>query len=167
MSHLMVLMLYTNCDELQCKFKKHGTRKLSSSESINNIKSRNIEIANWFRLLYEAVMVFGNDTTKNDLIYHGLNVTLLFDQFSPNFVTPISTTTCLTVAHRFGENGIILALKPNGTREDVYFPVRWISTFPEEEEYLFVEATNLNIVDIREYSQIRISNISYLRAKKK
>eukprot|EP01084_Bolivina_argentea_P163594 284565_1 len=62
-SHLMVLLTYTNYTDLQFVFKQHGTRKMNSNDSFNDIKYRNTKIANWFRLLYEVVIFFGEDTT--------------------------------------------------------------------------------------------------------
>eukprot|EP01084_Bolivina_argentea_P270595 460155_1 len=136
---------------------------MNSNDSFNDIKSRNIKIANWFRLLYEVVIFFGEDTTIKDPIkYHGISTKLLFDEFSPNFKSPISTTISLAVAQRFAEGGIIVALHPNGSREDISFSVEWLSTYPEELEYLFVEAVNLTIVDIR--VNVKIDNSLYIQA---
>eukprot|EP01084_Bolivina_argentea_P270594 460154_1 len=139
---------------------------MNSNDSFNDIKSRNIKIANWFRLLYEVVIFFGEDTTIKDPIkYHGISTKLLFDEFSPNFHSPISTTTDFDVAQRFGLGGIIVALHPNGSREDISFFVKWLSAHPEEEEYLFVEAVNLNIVNIRYICDKKLLNNSlYIRA---
>eukprot|EP01084_Bolivina_argentea_P270593 460153_1 len=136
---------------------------MNSNDSFNDIKSRNIKIANWFRLLYEVVIFFGDDTTIKDYKkYHGINTKLLFDEFSPNFKSPISTTTSLAVAQGFGFGGIIVALHPNGSREDISFSVKWLSIHPEEEEYLFVEAFNLTIVDIRD--NVYVDNGPYILA---
>eukprot|EP01083_Nonionella_stella_P023106 63903_1 len=162
--HMMVLKLYTNDSTLQFKFKKHGTRKIAQSDSVKNIKDRNTEIAHWFRLLYESVLMFGAETKRTDTFYHGVSVPLLFDQLSPRFNAPISTTVTRSVALRFGENGIVVALKPNRSRPDMYFDVRWLSAFPQEDERLIVDASNLDIANIREYRDTTVNNTKYVSA---
>eukprot|EP01083_Nonionella_stella_P035167 96065_1 len=168
MPHLLVLMLYTNMTELQFKFKKHGTRKLDPTETVVDVKTRNMEIANWFKLLYEVVLFFGEPPKSSGLFYHGISIKLYFSEFAPVFNAPISTTKSLSVAQQFADGGIIIALKPtkNEAAQQCYFAVRWLSRFPEEDEYLFVFSKQLRIVDIRECerSLIMLDNTRYLMA---
>eukprot|EP01083_Nonionella_stella_P143536 446325_1 len=170
MPHLLVLMLYTNMTTLQFKFKKHGTRKLHHTESVADIKRRNMEIANWFKLLYEVVLFFGERPKSSDLFYHGISVKLYFSEFAPIFKAPISTTKSITVAQQFADGGIIIALTlakaAAYNAQDRYLAVRWLSRFPEEDEYFFTECKQLYIVDIRECerSLILLDNTYFLMA---
>ena len=129
-------MVYTNETKLQYLFKKDGCRKKDVDEDIKELAMRNIEIGNWYKLLYESILFYGNDTKLSDTFYTGLNVKLLFDSFNPRFVCPFSTTVQWEIANTFSQDtGIILNLKPiiEGI-SDKYFDVSWLSDYPQEDE---------------------------------
>merc|ERR1712190_530211 len=75
--HIMALMLYTNMDELQRKFKA-GCRFMNTNDNVDTVKQRNQQIAHWCRLLWEAITFFGESISKKQAFYHGLSCKLLF-----------------------------------------------------------------------------------------
>eukprot|EP01084_Bolivina_argentea_P006315 11960_1 len=148
-SHLMVILLYTNYDEPQFNFKKKGLRPQNKQDSIEVVKHNHSEISNFYRLLAETIMFFGDTTKPGDVFYHGLNCKLIFSQFYPKFNAPISTTTNPTVAADFcGNKGMLLVLKPDQSFPDMYFDC-WCSDLNEEQEYLFCISEHLYIKDVR------------------
>ena len=162
-SHLLSILLYTNHTELQYSFKKYGTRYSEKIKTLKRLKHENSKIGWWYIFLYQTVLFYGNDcNSKCDKFYHGLSCKLLFSSFNPRFNSPISTTTDITIAQSFAENGIILVLKPNQSTQDRYFDVCWISCYPQEKEKLFVAATDLFIFDIRYHDpkENRLHNVT-------
>eukprot|EP01084_Bolivina_argentea_P299956 517094_1 len=147
-SHLLVVLLYTNQTELQYNFKKYGTRKLNKDDTISTIKHRNQQIGHWYKFLYELTWLYSEATNKKSVYFHGISMQLMMPSFNPYFQAPISTTSSITVAQQFAENGIILCLKAIA-EHDGFMDVSWVSNYPQEEEKLFSFAYYLYINDIR------------------
>eukprot|EP01084_Bolivina_argentea_P121099 214653_1 len=166
-SHLMTILFYTNHTELQHQFKKQGTRKCHKTDTLNDVKTRNKQIGNWYMLFYEVTQLFSGKTNKSYNYYHGLSIPLMFDSFNPIFNAPISTSTSIYVAARFANNGIILCLM--ATFESLgCLDVSWLSNYSEEQERLFGHEDTLFINDIRfndhKYINFNHSNLWYIRA---
>eukprot|EP01084_Bolivina_argentea_P314640 544980_1 len=100
---------------------------------------------------------------NDDLVYHGLDKELLFDNFVTHFNAPMSTTIDLQSATNFaGGNGIILHLKNGNTEinknynvskyepnQPRYIDVNWISAHNLEKEWLFYgNAIIFKVIDI-------------------
>ena len=82
-----------------------------------------------------------------------MTIRLEFDNFTPRFWAPISTSSDQDIAVRFaGGRGIILKLETMQSSNDEYFNPEVFSNYPDEKEKLFMKATKLEIMDI-EYFQ--------------
>eukprot|EP01084_Bolivina_argentea_P309118 534651_1 len=149
MSHILCIICYTDDDRIQKRYKKYGCRLNEYANDMIALKELNAEIAWWYCLLYEAVLFYGTNVTTNDVFYYGLSVKLLFEQITPVFGCPFSTTLSFDISLRFGLDGVILELKPLHSSQDRYLNVEWISAFPKEKERLFCQAHGLYIHDIR------------------
>ena len=97
-----------------------------------------------------ALRRFGTLTKDGDIktFYHGLSEKLLFPDYffgvefeGISIKSPISTTSSPEVASNFtaGNNGLILALQSISFEFNRYFSVSWLSDFPYEKEYLFIQ----------------------------
>eukprot|EP01084_Bolivina_argentea_P196611 337045_1 len=161
--HVMAVMSYCNIDNLQSSF-KNGFRITDKCENMIDIKGKQSEIAIWTRLVLESVVLFGEQFTYDDTVYHGLNSKLQFDHLSAVFSMPTSTTVSLAVAQRFAinvNNGIILEMTtsaPNAARNcylDVYSTFIF-SDYPNEKERL-IFGTGMafnNIIYQDDYSKL-------------
>ena len=166
-AHIFVLILYCNFNKLQYHYKKHGCREHNDQETLQDLRKRNMEIGNWYKLLKECVLFYGTMATSSDTFYTGLNTRLLFGSFTPSFNCPISTSISWDIANQFADGkGVILELRGiEGSKGDPYFNVQWLSCYPDEKERLFFSASRLEIVDINTYEgYIVVYNTQYLRA---
>ena len=151
-SHIVVLLMYCNHTDLQNDYKKKGCREMVDIQSFEDteftaLKSRNTEIAWWYRLITESVLFWGNRARPHHTFYTGLNIPLLFDTFSPNFFSIFSTTVSRGVAYRFADaKGVILQMVPSVGSWDQFLNVEWLSDFDYEEERLFVFANELALL---------------------
>ena len=108
-SHLLVLMMYTNLSNLQYNYKKYGCKYSEKAQNENDMKTYHREIANWYKLLQQAVKFFGAEMKTTDILFTGMSVPLVFGTFNPLIECPISTTTSYQIAHNFTQKkGIIL-----------------------------------------------------------
>ena len=163
-SHIFVLLMYCNHTNLQYMYKKKGTRETSKQQTVEDLKRANSEIGRWYKLLTEAVIMFGVRVSRGDTFFTGLNAKLSFSSFIPIWNAPFSTTVELSVAERFCDNsGVILKLQPTSNSWDQYFDTEWLSVFRHEKERLFVRASGLVIVDVKEGGILK-SNRRYLNA---
>ena len=81
-AHLMSLLMYCNDTTLQYEFKKQGCRESVPLQSVRDPefakwKARNAEIGHWYKLLLEAVEMFGTFATAKDVFFTGLGARLL------------------------------------------------------------------------------------------
>ena len=86
--HILAIILYTDNDILCYNLRKafreydeHGIRK----QDINDIS----EYANWAKLLFESIFVYGNNINYNTEYYHGLNNKFIFSKFVIRINMPI------------------------------------------------------------------------------
>ena len=143
--------MYTNLGELQCHYKKHGTRNLHPYQSKKDIMEKHNEIWHWYKLLQETVLLYGTQPNPGQIFWTGMSCRLLFDSFTPRFWSPISTTSDREIASKFaqeGEGGIILRLKANKVCYERYFNPEVFSNYPDEKEKLFFRATQLEVMVI-------------------
>eukprot|EP01083_Nonionella_stella_P263295 894547_1 len=135
LGHLISMMVYCNCDELQRKFSE-TFRKEDPNETNESLKQRHSNYYFLARSLRECVECFGMDHrgNKNITIFHGVNRHFYFSSVDAYINGPFSTTTELAAAAAFcGGDGMILELyiRPNSwsienaeEKEDTYKPWR-------------------------------------------
>eukprot|EP01084_Bolivina_argentea_P151736 264818_1 len=122
---------------------------------------------------------------NKDLVYHGLDKELLFDNFLAHFNAPMSTTIDIQSAINFaGGNGIIMHLKNGNTEINTnyniskyepnqarYIDVNWISAHNMEKEWLFYGKSILfkviNIQHVRDPKQIPSNTLKHLNLLQK
>jgi len=146
LEHILAIILYSDCTEVQRYFKEQ-TRRFSREESID-VARKNMKFAIWFRLLYEAVWLFGDELKPGERVYHGIDCELMFEKLEYNFYAPLSTSTSLNAAGAFMKNdevcsnqGILLELVNGESIGQKYLSMESFSSFPEEREYLFFGPT--------------------------
>eukprot|EP01083_Nonionella_stella_P108339 315019_1 len=88
MEHILAVLLYTNHTGLSAAFSR-SFRKISESESDNQLKERHSYYTNWARLLREAVECWGYElwetTRTRSTFYHGISKQMAFDHFDQRF----------------------------------------------------------------------------------
>ena len=67
-------------------------RKITGETSDKEVKERHSNIYLIGRALFELVEYFGKSLRKKEKVYHGLNVTVFFHEFTGHFNAPTSTT---------------------------------------------------------------------------
>eukprot|EP01084_Bolivina_argentea_P012499 23403_1 len=160
LSHIMVLLFYCNFDSLQRKFKQE-CRPIHRNETRESLNKRNSEIGHWFSFLKEVCWFYGQAMKEDDVFYHGINRTLLFNQLHARFRFPLSTTSSLTVASIFANQKIYDENNDDENNDDdyidndtstgiimelgycelcFYIDVESMSDFPNEKERLFFGA---------------------------
>lgn len=71
-------------------------------------------------------------------LYHGINIEFVFDRIHCKFCAPTSMTTSRAVAESFSKGfGLILTLKMYDS-DLRHFDCSWLSSYPTEEEKLFI-----------------------------
>eukprot|EP01084_Bolivina_argentea_P144491 253490_1 len=141
LDHLCAVKLYTDYSWL-CKIFCEAFRKKKISESeyerVQSVQRRNEKVANWARLLVEAVQSYGKFMTGKTRYYRGVTNEFIFKRFITKFNVPLSTTVNFTKATEFadGDKGLVMELK----RYNEYMPgfdCSIVSVFDEEREILF------------------------------
>eukprot|EP01084_Bolivina_argentea_P269194 457439_1 len=133
--HLMAIIFYTDFDVLSYNFSQ-SFRKRHKLESLNKVKQRHSEYANWSIIIYRTIYAFGTCLLMNEQnnYYHGTSYHEI-DRFVTYFNTPTSTTPILKVAAVFcNTKGMVMQLDGSGVS---CFDVSWISSFTGEDERLF------------------------------
>ena len=171
-SHIFVLLMYCNYTELQYQYKKKGCREMTDIQSpddpkFEEMKRRNSEIGWWYRLIHDAVNLWGTKASKNEVFLTGLDRKMIFDDMVPHWNCPFSSTVSPLIAVNFAtEKGIILQTTPLAISQDKYFNCEWLSDYPHERERLFVRARDLQIADIRSFDfeqRVWISHSQYIQ----
>eukprot|EP01084_Bolivina_argentea_P223491 378127_1 len=152
--HVLSLMMYCNYHSLQYQLSKTYRENKGKDHS---------EFYFWGKYLKEAVQLFGTKICNGNIkkLYHGigeqLSVNVFMDQMKGlNIGCPLSTTSCFSVAVNFtNNNGLVLQFcdgssfswSSYGSRyrheSPTYFSASWLSDFPNEHEYLFVQTSVL------------------------
>eukprot|EP01084_Bolivina_argentea_P042799 78895_1 len=156
-NHLIAVQLYCNATSEQAKFSESYWKTemvfendidMKESENNNFIK-RHSMYANWGRLLYEAVNVFGKQCS-NAKIWHGIRDEVLFQCITCiKIYGPLSTSTSMEVARDNFASPSGIAIRLDGSR-NFCFNCEWISAFKKEKEYLFIGGRHpFNICDVK------------------
>ena len=122
---------------------------------MGDVIERNSEIANWCRLLREAIVFWGKTMKKKEELWCGISSRLVLRSLNQRFECPLSTTRSYDVAQRFtgDHQGVILQVKRSNSRTRC-LDVSPISAHPQEEESLFLGST-ISITAIMVYSAVR------------
>eukprot|EP01083_Nonionella_stella_P045627 122440_1 len=141
LNHILCIIFYTDCGDL-CFNMRKSFRKHSNTDTLKDVMERNSEYAIFSRLLFEVICLYGDAVQIKNKFFHGLSSRLLFDSYDVRFYAPLSTTVNLTVAMNFSEGGAGTILQLGCDTPDVYYAlnVEWLSTYPNEEERLFLNA---------------------------
>eukprot|EP01084_Bolivina_argentea_P273635 466159_1 len=136
--HIMSILFYTDWTEL-CTAFSTSYRKLSTSETDEELKKRHSEFAIWAKLLRETIECFGEYCSDSDIksFYHGISIPMVFSSFSKIFGIPLSTTKTFSVALNFSQDGIILKFPNTKYILPFWNCISW-SDYPTEDELLFV-----------------------------
>eukprot|EP01084_Bolivina_argentea_P309420 535197_1 len=170
-SNILSLVMYTDWSDL-CKAFSATFRKEKSYESINSVKQRNREYANWSKLLRETVEYYGqmgwcgspDDIAWNKKhnrvkgpFFSGMSFLMVFPEYSIRLCGPTSTSKQVEVAARFAsDDGILIQLNNYGyfaSDELCTFCCSWLSNYDSEDEYLFcggylvVKIESITIID--------------------
>eukprot|EP01084_Bolivina_argentea_P310003 536296_1 len=101
--HILSIILYTDFDELQRECTR-SFRKLSSTETDEELKDHHSEWANWAKALREAVEVWGiyfEEAPSKEKFFHGINRQMVFSGFSQRFCSPTSMSLSEDIAFGF------------------------------------------------------------------
>ena len=153
MQHLQSIILW--CDFVDFSFDFRSTfRSITWNESLSSIKERNQKYHHMAKYLNEAVTYFGiNGETQSGPFYCGMNMVLQVPSFAATLNGPISTSKNLGIISRLCESkGMIFEFDNRSSPGifETFFDCKWLSSFPEECECLFVRGRcKLDIVSIR------------------
>eukprot|EP01084_Bolivina_argentea_P246734 412869_1 len=189
--HLMAVQLYCNYDKEQAEFSKtywkinrvfNANDTDEKSQENDDLIKRHSLYANWGRLLYEAVNVYGTDSayfkpaTDTSLqsdcqqkisimkFWHGVDKEMLFPSVtSIKIYGPVSTSRNKDyILRTFTQGG--LAIELDGYR-NCSFNCEWLSDYKDEKEHLFIGGRYpFNICDIKLNRCFAISLKKYVKA---
>eukprot|EP01083_Nonionella_stella_P027538 75905_1 len=140
--HLFAISVYADFTSFCTIFRQ--TYRRINNEPREKVVRRHRELYYYAKSLYEAIEFFGECMSPSMKVFHGLDRIVFFSKFTTFFCQPLSTTTALNVANIFAKGiGIVLALKAatqhltEKHQQAKYLSISWLSSFPNEEEYLF------------------------------
>eukprot|EP01084_Bolivina_argentea_P135931 239440_1 len=147
LSHLLSICLYCDWSDLCTQFSS-TFRKYTAYESISSVIKRNMEFANWSRLVRETVELYGKHYPKDKFddgikgpFFTGMSRVLAIPEFNIRLNSPTSTSKQVEIAEKFGgDDGIVIQLNNNGTLGGSKlrtFGCAFISNYAAEDEYLF------------------------------
>ena len=137
--HILVLMTYTNHDDLQRHFKA-TYRKIRFDETRKEVMMRHREIANWAACFLEIMNFFSDTAQQGKVFYHGVDDRLQFSRFQVGFLIPASTTLERKIAYNFASaKGLIICMTPVVSAR--ILDVSFLSHFPKEEERIIFHNT--------------------------
>ena len=124
-SHILSLVLYSDCSDLQCQFSK-TFRLQNKLETLQSVKQRNREFYHWSRNLREVVEYYGNSgwrdhfnddrlnmncSNKRGPFFSGMNKVMVIPEIMIRLNGSCSTSKSIEVATRFaGNDGIIIQM---------------------------------------------------------
>eukprot|EP01084_Bolivina_argentea_P209760 357228_1 len=166
--YILAMMLYCNYDNLQYCFSK-----TYRAETIQDSIEQHAEFYHLGKCLKIIVHRFG--TSINPFVkynfqknvkrfYCGLSETLQFPQYMDNkngivLHCPLSTTSEMSIATRFANDnaseGIIIEL--SGHDAVKYFSAAWLSDYPAEKEFFFIQTGMVSII----YFRLSVFDASY------
>ena len=154
LKHLISIILY--CDYSALCTKMSATfRKLTVSETEESVAKRNSKFYHFSKLLCETVNDFGIDgRVEKGPFYSGINCVLHMNSFAIIFYGPLSTSKQIEIAMNFSKSdGSIIQLQNDGFAIPLrFFDVSWISSFPDEDERVWINGDllmGLRMVSIR------------------
>jgi len=140
--HIVALTLYCSYyhDFVGERWIKLGCMKRDENEKFGAIRLRNNEIANWCKLLNEAIFCWGNQLNGDERLYYNVNKRVSFNVMSVEFNRPISCTSSFLVARKFHAKygGIMLRLGKFEASKEYNFSLNlafW-SAYPLQHEFL-------------------------------
>ena len=159
MKHIMSLILYCDFTEYCTSFSS-TFRKISMTETMEDVKMRNSAYWHQSKSFREAVECFGalspeaTDYMPDDMqpvsgpFFSGLNCVLAIPEFSLRLKSPTSTSVHIEVSLKFAsKTGIIIQLNNPGTHmSSTLLPildVSWLSRYPDEDERVFTGLSKL------------------------
>eukprot|EP01084_Bolivina_argentea_P142824 250874_1 len=169
LSFVLSMMIYCNFDTLQ--------NELSKTYRNNNGCDHN-NFYHWGKYLKQIVHIFGNSVSSERLcinsnttkFFHGVGEKLLFPKCighvdGVRIFVPLSTSSSFSVATNFTNynNGIVIQFGDDNRRyfTPKYYPCRWLSDYPAEEECFFIQNVDLlkisniyNVTEGYEYEKI-------------
>ena len=157
--HIYAIILYCDYGKL-CTAFSATFRRQNVFETMESVKQRHSQFANFGRLLVELVLAFGINGHKRfggpeyqrGPFFCGLDRNFNFGSFALTLRGPCSTSTVRIVALNFAtEKGVILKLSNDTASAQLqkFFDCSWISNYPEELERLWIAGTlPLRIVTI-------------------
>ena len=162
--HIIAVMIHTNYQNLRDNLINNGCKRINQNESFDELKKRHCEIANFCRLLKEAIFCFGDAFTDRSRLYHGINCKLMFNKVDFSFNIPISTTIKYSIAPHTASSGICIKFgKPVSNQKNYYLDVSDISQFPDEKERIVYGGEPLGFLDIIYNGQSHSEHIMSLR----
>eukprot|EP01084_Bolivina_argentea_P261820 442610_1 len=148
LENIIALMVYCNFTNLQYEFSK--TYRTENGANHNNF----YYLGKYLKI---AVKIYGTVSSDAEInrFYHGIGDKLIFPgcinsssnhSISGVFIhSPLSTTSCWEVAANFTNNnhGLIVELTGWRNMQPRYFSMSWLSDFPVEKEYFFIQCSSL------------------------
>eukprot|EP01084_Bolivina_argentea_P028390 52772_1 len=148
LEHILSLLIYCNFDSLQREFSKTYWENIPQHEEFFHLGKN----------LKASVQLFGASVTKGSIksFYHGIGNQLIFpqiigaDNHGVSIHCPLSTSSSFEVAMNFTNYNHGLIVQFGGDESQAkYFPVDWLSNFPNEHEMLFIQnKAALQIINI-------------------
>eukprot|EP01083_Nonionella_stella_P189385 700206_1 len=129
LEQVLSLVIWCNHDEFQYKFSQ-GFREHSMHSQFYHFGMN----------LKRAVHEHGTRVMDGSIkrFYRGLNKSLVFPETTIHINGPFSTTSSWAVAVGFADGGIVMEFRDE-LGFNKYFPLRWLSDWPTENEYLFID----------------------------
>eukprot|EP01084_Bolivina_argentea_P253041 424941_1 len=151
LNHIITIIICTTYFDIINDFRNIGCRKLDDSETIDGIKKRHCEIAQFLRYLKESIWCFGDVLSEKQRVYHGINRKLSFPKCNIIFDRPSSCSTKYLVAQKIDNQSTNIVLKLGKVLANehnmVYLDVSNFSYFPAEKERIIFGGT-LGLIDI-------------------
>eukprot|EP01083_Nonionella_stella_P242548 845975_1 len=162
LEYVLALMVYCNYTCLSYEFSK--TYRSNNGKDHNEF---------YFLAAYLKVSVhkFGTKIVYGNIskFYHGIDEELVFPEFVGSFpenigmdiCCPLSTSSSFEVATRFSTaTGIIVeftgvAVDGGGISWCDYYSTAWLSDFPGEHEYLFIQNSTMHMLEMKSIFQVK------------
>eukprot|EP01083_Nonionella_stella_P158078 513948_1 len=151
LEYLLSLLVYCNFTHLQQLFSKTYRENDGQDHEQFYFMGRNLKI---------SVLKFGAKVSESRVhkFYHGVDQKLFMPHYTGyrggiDVHGPLSTSSSFAVAMHFTDNqGLLLQFGPPLMSTSKYFATSWLSDFPHEREYLFIQNQTLVIDNIIEPS---------------
>ena len=172
-THLMVLLFYTNNIDLQYELKHRGFSLLSSDESFSRFKKRNREIANFSKILFECIRFYGYNNNhlfqSSAIFYHGFDSKILTDNFEltvnvPTLIT-LEPSSAMMICDKSKNSVIQFRAKPNSIKDCKLLDCSWLSDNPYHNTFITTDSI-FEISDILskyESNEIFINTILFFK----